>query len=165
MTEDRNPRGWPRPTEPLKPADDSFLPISKVQKLEGLASRLKQSRLPVMWVAGNHPRLGRWVAIDSVRMDTCFREKLCIVCGEKLGEEWVSALLNDNPSGHVTDGHIKCILLVVVSCPHFKNRSVVAETPTGVPLTLDELRRMKKNGKASSIPATEVLSSGGKGNG
>lgn len=129
-----NDPGWPRPVLPA------------VDNLELTIKSVNRSYLPVMWVSGTCPEHGHWAGIDTDRMDCCKESVMCIVCGEDCKDNWVQAKLNSNPGDLATKGHVKCILLAVTNCPHFKDKYVVAEDSTGWPLTVQDLYRQRKEG-------------------
>lgn len=93
-------------------------------------------KTPSPWIAGAGTSLGQWSYVDSDRARQAVRDKLCIVCGKKLGDNWVYALFNGRPSDHIGDsiftppsatyGHPNCILQAVLYCPHLKSQEYPA---------------------------------------
>lgn len=133
-----NDKGWPRPT--LSVAND----LKVRMRLEG--ADMKQTRLPLMYVSGTMPSQGVWAGIDGSRMAECIRDRVCIVCGERYRGDYVVARLDNQVGQQSTWGHPRCILLAVVSCPHFRRQGmdVVAYTAEGEPLSYEALRQIAK---------------------
>lgn len=107
---------------------------------------------PVPWVAGDGPEGGEWAFINKQRAEMSELNKLCIVCGEFRGVDWVYALLHGSPRDIAwpcpTYGHPECILKAVLYCPHLKNQEYPAMLQDRyTAITADQLKEIVKQKK------------------
>lgn len=135
---EENPAGFPRP----------------VLKRNG-------KNTPVPWIGAYGPADGRWAMIDGDRNEKATAGKLCIICGQPRGDDYVYALFKGKPYDAGTTlidrlfgtsdpkvgpaptyGHPKCVLIAATFCPHLKRAKYPAQTQDGQPLTHDELRQL-----------------------
>jgi hypothetical protein len=131
---DHNPAGFPRPVHP----------------------RLGKNT-PMPWVGGEKPYEGRWAGIDLHRAEDAGNQGLCIICGERVGPDWLYALLSGRPfdrrsnafdiffgvgSPSPTFGHPKCVLIAATFCPHLRRQEHPAQTQDGRKLTHEELKEL-----------------------
>lgn len=120
-------------------------------------SRPHQNGWPVPWSAGIGPALGLWANIDPKRTEQADAERLCIVCGTSLGEDYVFANFHNEIYDHKPDPferivlnappsptfvHPRCLLLAAAFCPFLKKQDSPGLTKTGEPLTRDDLRKL-----------------------
>lgn len=119
---------------------------------------------PVPWLGGIGPKRGEWKYVDFERANQATHDKLCIICGEDRGDNWVYGLLSGRPSDEAapyasifggapapTYGHPSCILKAALYCPHLKRQEHPAMTQDKTKLTLEDLKKMAKEEKKSLV--------------
>lgn len=145
-----NHRGWPRPTH----------------KYEGDNAKLAGRYVPMAWTANEGPEEQVWARVNGPRAYLVERDKLCLVCGEKLCGNWVYGLLFGEPrdkmapplerlfgggSPSATTMHAKCAVLGALYCPHLAKQpypAVMQDKETL--LSLEDLRRLAKEDRDES---------------
>jgi hypothetical protein len=130
-----NHKGFPRPVLPMK-----------------------GKNTPIPWVGGTAPEEGAWAAIDSNRAMDAEVDRLCLVCGLELPDDYVFLLAFDQKADMVgisigglslglpspTWAHPKCANVAALFCPHLKSEEHPAETQNGQKLTHDDLRELAR---------------------
>jgi hypothetical protein len=107
--------------------------------------------------AGHALTWDRWAGIDFHRAEDAGNQGLCIICGERVGPDWLYALLSGRPfdrrsnafdiffgvgSPSPTFGHPKCVLIAATFCPHLRRQEHPAQTQDGRKLTHEELKEL-----------------------
>jgi hypothetical protein len=110
---------------------------------------------PVPWVGGDYPQDGEWASVSSTRAERAELDKLCIVCGETLTDNFIYMMTKIGEwSNHAptiierlfqeampspTWVHPKCGQIAATFCPHLKSAQYPAITQDGQKLTHQEL--------------------------
>ena len=106
-------RGWPRPRGTY--AQPSYYPDPDEPK-----------DLPVPWVVEVDPKYGvQWTAFHD-RCSEAHDERLCQVCGEKLGRVVVLGNAHDEGMTSGPGCHPRCFALAMKFCPHFAKAESMA---------------------------------------
>jgi len=140
----QNVKGFPRPTE----------------------TGLNGKNWPLPWTGADGPKNGKWKHIDTDRMNEAIDDKLCILCGLELSDDWVYCLINGKPGRDIHMGslfslifrpspstkcHPKCAIIACTFCPHLKSQTHPIMTQDGKKWTVKEFRT-SRHPLDSSIP-------------
>ncbi len=132
-----NRKGFPRPTLPMN-----------------------GKNTPLPWVGGTKPEDGEWASTYQPRAKEAEAERLCIVCGLELSDDFIYMLVDSEiSSDHVgtewdvvlgtytpspTFVHPKCGQIASLFCPHLKREKYPAQTQNGRKLTHDQLKDLAR---------------------
>jgi hypothetical protein len=101
---------------------------------------------PVPWVSGPNMYANDWASVKDERAREAFIDKLCIVCGLELDSNHLWGLVGGSPIKNTepapTHCHPYCIYLASLFCPALKKAEYPAETPSGVKLTHQTLKKI-----------------------
>lgn len=110
---------------------------------------------PVPWIGDDGPAEGVWARVSGYRGMQASEQKLCIICGESLTEDWVLCLVEGkgftrrSPLAEFGVGsptptwtHPKCAVIAALYCPHLNRVPHPAAAQDGTLLTLDDLKKL-----------------------
>ncbi len=115
---------------------------------------------PLPWVGGNWPERGHWARVKTIRAVEAEKDKLCIVCGLELSDDFIYMRAFKNISDRApylfeimmntalpspTYVHPKCGQIAALFCPHLKQNKYPAQTQSGQKLTHDQLKELAHN--------------------
>lgn len=121
-------------------------------------SRPHRDGMPLPWSAGLGPVFKSWGHINSERAARAEKERLCIMCGTDLGDQYVYANFKGKPHDRraqdafekiyldvppiATFVHPRCLLLASSFCPFLTAMTHPGLDQAGNPLSRDDLRKM-----------------------
>lgn len=142
----KNEKGFPRPNLPL----------------DG-------KNTPLPYVGGDYPEHDQWARVDRERSYEVEVDRLCLVCGLDLPDDYVFMLVGSTQYsttasiGLFGDGlpsptwaHPKCGLIASKFCPHLKWAQYPACTQDEQPLTHEELSELARKSDKPQKALQEV---------